>query len=226
MKKKYIITAIVVIITVIILCIYYRSYAKQQNKISENSTIITDSDVIELIKFNQDKDIYTEDANEDALNIIEYGSFTCNHCANLSRTLHKIKKKYKGKVRIIYRSIIGDLFAFNAVKVLDCIKAPNATKVKIVELIYKTQSEWIDVASPDNSINKLISIIEKTGVETNNIKTCIKNPELDNKIINNQQQIVDKLAISAVPLIIVGDKKIQGGIGYKHLNAIVKKQLR
>lgn len=76
--------------------------------------------------------------------VIEYASFTCPHCANFhDAVFDKLKKNYidTGKVKFIYREVYFDKFGLWAAMVARC--AGPEKYFPVSDMIYDTQKEWI-----------------------------------------------------------------------------------
>ena len=74
------------------------------------------------------------------LEVIEYASLTCPHCASFHNgPWPKLKKEYvdTGKIRLIYRDFPTDQLAVAASMIAKC--APQNRYFGIIELMFKTQ---------------------------------------------------------------------------------------
>ena len=75
--------------------------------------------------------------------IIEYASFTCPHCANFHANIYPLlKADYidTGKVRFVYREVYFDRFGLWASMIARC--GGEMRFFGMAELIYEKQREW------------------------------------------------------------------------------------
>jgi protein-disulfide isomerase len=223
-KKVKIISAS--IIAIIILAIQIKSYAAKQSQkhdifANKNVSRITDRDYLKIIQVNETKDIYYSKTNKPALEIIEYGSFTCYHCAEFFQDNYdKIIAHYGDTVRFTHRSVATDKLSLAATKAIKCSRDSRENLLKYINLLYKTQSTWI-IDSEEKTSAKILSLLKSAGVNTEYAKECMAQPELEMDLIHEMEFNVKNLGIKGTPMIIVGDIRINGTISFEALKNII-----
>ncbi len=229
MKKSTKITIIGITLASIVGCLFAISVEAKKKSVSEISkkiSTISDPAYLKLIQFDENKDIFFSKGDNPKINIIEYGSFTCHHCASFFKENYQnILDKYGEKVRFIHRSIIGDKLSLNANKILKCLPKTNKkTLLDYINLTYQTQESWV-INSEEISRNKLIEILKNAGADVSNVNKCITNENLDIEIMKEQEFLIKNLQISATPMIIIGKSKIRGYMSFEEISQVIEMEL-
>lgn len=160
---------------------------------------------------------------EDAkVTIIEYSSYNCPHCLSLhNNIMSNLKKdyidtnkvKYAKKVFIQKNSMLGVLLPY-------CAKPEN--RYKLVEDLYANLRSWLDSRKQKE---KLEVIALQNGFTKQEFNDCMKNAELVNKIIKNQQQEARKLKIFSTPTLFINNQRITGSKSYDKIKTIIEEEL-
>ena len=155
--------------------------------------------------------------------IIEYASMTCPHCADFHNgPLQSIKKEYidKGKVKFIYRDYPLDRLALAAAMMARC--APKERYYAIVNIIYKTQSNWRSKPNPNQALSRLGLL---AGITKNTYEACISNRRIFDGIMKARSHGEKKFDLKSTPTIIINNKKVSGSLTIKNLREIIDKIL-
>ena len=162
---------------------------------------------------------------EDApVEIKVYSSLTCPHCANFHiNVISEIQKKYveTGKVKIIFIDFPLDLAALNASKILHCVEKKD--QMKIMDLIYKKQSEWRIGSTIDEINENLKSITTTSGINSDKIDKCLVDENIENIVLNGRIEGHKKYSISSTPTIIINEKKFIGSNDFDNIEKAIKK---
>lgn len=105
--------------------------------------------------------------------LIEYASFTCPHCASFhANTLPQIKANYidTGLVRLVYREVYFDRFGLWAGMVARC--AGPERYFGVVDLIYQRQPQWTQ-GSPAEVAEGLRTIGRMAGLSNEQLDACM-----------------------------------------------------
>lgn len=106
--------------------------------------------------------------------IIEYGSFTCPHCAAFHADQYQqIKTNYidTGKVRFIFREVYFDRFGLWASMIARC--GGELRFFGISDLLYSTQQDWTAGGDPALIAENLRKIGLTAGLDTAMLDTCL-----------------------------------------------------
>ena len=174
-------------------------------------------------KLTNSKSIFI--GKEDApVEIKVYSSLTCPHCANFHiNVISEIQKKYveTGKVKIIFIDFPLDLAALNASKILHCVEKKD--QMKIMDLIYKKQSEWNIGSTIDEVNEKLKGITTTSGINSDKIDKCLVDENIENIVLNGRIEGHKKYSISSTPTIIINGKKFIGSNDFNNIEKAIKK---
>tara|TARA_X000001036_G_C20578098_1_gene765542 strand:+ start:275 stop:880 length:606 start_codon:yes stop_codon:yes gene_type:complete len=170
------------------------------------------------------QDLVTLGNNDAKVKIKIFSSHTCPHCASFHiNVLPKIKKKYvdSGDVQLIFIDFPLDQAAFNASKLLHCIKPEN--QMDFLDDIYKKQSDWtsgLDI----NKINENLKVIAETfGLKKMEFNECLNNNVISDKILNDRIQGQKKYSINSTPTIVINDKKLEDAANFKNIKKKIEK---
>ena len=111
--------------------------------------------------------------------IIEYASFTCPHCAKLPRRphIHCLKADYidTGKVRFVYREVYFDRFGLWASMIARC--GGEMRFFGMAELIYEKQREWGASGDPVVIVEELRKLAKTAGLTDEMLDECMNDAE-------------------------------------------------
>ena len=88
--------------------------------------------------------------------VIEYASLTCPHCAAFHNgPWPKLKKEYvdTGKIKLIYRDFPTDQLAVAASMVAKC--APENRYFSIIKLMFRPQDKWRRAKNPHEALSNI-----------------------------------------------------------------------
>lgn len=171
----------------------------------------------ELHKYVPSQDYYIGvDPSKAKVVIIEYGSFTCPHCAVFYlQAVKQIKEKYidKGRpVSFIYRSFVSDGVSLTATMLLKCIKPKisQSSYQDIIHTLYKTQSQWIIGKSLSDVEESLEPVFELYGMSPKEQKQCLANAKMRNQMLTERITLIEKGGLYVTPMILVNYKEVAG----------------
>ncbi|MEQ9116502.1 MAG: thioredoxin domain-containing protein [Rickettsiales bacterium] len=161
--------------------------------------------------------------NESApIEIIEYSSFTCPHCASFHQDeLPKIKKKYidTGKVKITHRSMFHpeDIISFRLSMLPYC---SGINYHKSLKALMKTQRNWM--LETNKHLDVATDIMRLGGMTNEQVEACFKNKEIEDKVLNIQLYAMKDLDLKGTPVFFVNGKRHNGYLRIKDLENIIK----
>ncbi|WP_170459897.1 DsbA family protein [Ruegeria arenilitoris] len=163
---------------------------------------------------------------EDApVEIIEYASYTCPHCANFHQGPYKqLKKEYidTGKVKFIYREVYFDRYGIWASMVARC-GGPEKF-FGITDLIYQGQSEWTRAGGPAEIVEELRKIGRLAGLSNDRLEACLQDGTKAQTLVAWYQKNAEKDGIQATPSFVVNGKKVDNQ-SYDEFKALIEKEL-
>jgi protein-disulfide isomerase len=153
-----------------------------------------------------------------------YSSFTCPHCATFhNKVLPEIKKEYveTGRVQLIFMDFPLDQAAFNASKLLHCVRAEK--QISFMDTIYNTQNQWTKGSDIKGINNNLKKIVKDLGISSEQFEQCLINEEISDKILNERVKAHSKYSIDSTPTIIINEKKFEGSVNFKNIKRKIEK---
>jgi protein-disulfide isomerase len=133
--------------------------------------------------------------------IIEYGSFTCPHCAHFNNdTLPRIESEFveKGQVRLVFREFLRNQVDIAASLLVRC--APQESYFKLVDVLFRSQDSW---AFGDKPIDALKQIGRTAGLDPAKVDQCLADQALQQKLIAQTQEAIDQLKVEGTPTFFV-----------------------
>lgn len=148
---------------------------------------------------------------EDApLEIIEYASFTCGHCANFhEQNWPKLKSEYvdTGKVRFIQRDVYFDQVGLWAGVLARC--SGDEKYFAVSDVLFDEQEEWLSGGSGDQIAEGLRKIGLKTGLTEDQMNACWNDQAKAESLVATFQKNAGEHDINATPTFIIGGEKVQ-----------------
>lgn len=163
--------------------------------------------------------------------IIEYASITCNHCATFhNNVLPRIKEKYvdTGKVKVVTRSFLLNGIDMQGTAISRCV-APQRY-FRFMDAVFEKQTQWYDVNEYQrlngihdqqtagqmfvaHTVSELSKIARQLGVNQARIDECIASEEIGEYVISvyNEGRTLHK--VTATPTILVNGNKAGNDYG-------------
>ncbi|MEQ6203152.1 DsbA family protein [Sulfitobacter sp. HNIBRBA2951] len=145
---------------------------------------------------------------ESAVEIIEYASFTCPHCATFHNTAFKqLKADYidTGKIKFVYREVYFDRFGLWASLVARCGGADKF--FGIADLLYKEQALWTRAGEPAAIVEELRKIGRVAGLDNDALEACLQNGDQAQALVAWYQQNAEEDGIDSTPSFVINGKK-------------------
>ena len=153
-----------------------------------------------------------------------FSSFTCPHCANFHfEIIPDVKKNYidSGKVQLIFIDFPLDQAAFNASKLLHCVKKNK--QISFMDKIYKNQNQWTSGSTLDEINKNLKKIAESLGISQVEFDKCLIDEAISDKILNGRIVADQKYSIKSTPTIIINEKKLEGSVTFESIKKEIEK---
>jgi protein-disulfide isomerase len=140
------------------------------------------------------------------IEIIEYASMTCPHCASFSSSIFpKVKEKYidTGKVRFLFRNLVTNQVDLAASTIARCTNQEVAQK--LTKEFFAKQRDW---GTSQDPITALAGIARKAGISRTQFDRCLANTEMHKNLVKIGQDGVKEFNVTATPTIIVNGNKL------------------
>jgi protein-disulfide isomerase len=158
-----------------------------------------------------------------AIEIIEYASLTCPHCATFgAQVFPKIKEKYidSGKVKFIYRNFIMNRYDMAASVVARC-KSPEVTK-RLMKVFFERQSDWSRAEDPLATLANLAR--RAGGISRTEFDRCLANSEMQTHLVKMGQDGEKEFSITGTPTIILNGDKVDN-YSWENLQVLIDAEL-
>ena len=145
---------------------------------------------------------------EAPITIVEYASLTCPHCAHFANdVLPEIKKEWidTGKAKLVLRDFPLDEPALRAAMIARCARPDRY--YAFADTFFAAQEKW--VRSPDYR-EALARLAKLGGMGREEFDTCLKNTDLENKIVEGRLRATQDLEVNSTPTFFVNGSKLAG----------------
>jgi protein-disulfide isomerase len=176
------------------------------------------SDAASLLAISKDDRILGDPAAP--ITIVEYASMTCPHCAHFTdEVLPELKKKWidTGKVKLVLRDFPLDDEAVHASMIARC--APYDRFYAFIDTFFADQANW--VTAPDYKAS-LTRLAELGGMSKDQVDTCLKDTNLENRVLASRLVAANQLAVNATPTFFVNGTKYTGEPTLEALSAALE----
>ncbi len=158
------------------------------------------------------------------IEVIEYASYTCPHCANFHKTAYKdLKKNYidTGKVKFVYREVYFDKYGMWASMIARC---EPSKFFGITNMVYSNQSEWVRAGSDASIADELRKIGLLAGLEKDQLDACLADGDKLRALVGWYQENAKNDDITATPSFVIDGKKYSN-MNYEDFSAILDEKL-
>lgn len=162
---------------------------------------------------------------EDApIEMIEYASYTCPHCASFHNNVFKqLKEDYidTGKVKFVYREVYFDKFGIWASMIARC---EPSKFFGITEMMYQDQSDWARQDSEAAIADSLRKIGLLAGLDKDQLSSCLEDGDKLRTLVSWYQQNAEEHDIQATPSFVV-DGETMSNMSYEDMQAMLDEKL-
>lgn len=164
------------------------------------------------------KDLVMGDANA-PIELIEYASYTCPHCANFHSTVFKqLKENYidTGKVKFVYREVYFDKYGLWAAMVARC--GGDLRYFGIQGMLYDQQKDWIAGGKDAMEIvENLRTIGKKAGLTDADLDTCMNDGDMAQAMVAKFEAEVAEYDVTGTPTLVINGQK-ESNMSYADLS--------
>lgn len=153
--------------------------------------------------------------------VVEYGMFTCPHCANFARQVFPLlKANYidTGKVYFTFREVYFNRPSLWAAMIARC--APEDRYFGIVDELFRTQSDWAGVMDTDAMMQALYGIGRQAGLTDAAMDACVSDRAKAEALVKAFQDNAARDGIDATPTFLVNGEK-QSNMDYGSFSALI-----
>jgi protein-disulfide isomerase len=178
-------------------------------------TEVDTSTIIEMVQGAQDAPV----------EMIEYASYTCPHCAAFHEGPYKqLKKDFidTGKVKLIYREVYFDRYGLWASMIARC--AGPEKFFGITDLLYSGQSDWARAGGPTEIVEELRKVGRLAGLDNDTLEACLQDANKAQTLVTWYQENAEEHGIESTPSFIVNGKKVSNQ-SYADFKTLIEAEL-
>ncbi|MEM9197349.1 MAG: DsbA family protein [Pseudomonadota bacterium] len=141
--------------------------------------------------------------------LIEYASFTCPHCARFhNNVLPSLKSEYieSGKVKLVVREVFFDRYGLWAAMVARC--GGQARYFGISDEIYRTQPSWTRAGNDAAVANALRQIGKLAGLTDDELSACLSDQAYANALVAGYKENAARDRIEATPTFLLNGETV------------------
>ena len=151
--------------------------------------------------------------------IIEYSSMTCPHCAAFhTETLPTIKERYldTGKAKLVFREFPLDRVALTAAAVARC--AGEDRFFPFVDVLFRTQEQW---SHADDAVAEIKKIVRMGGLDPAMVDTCLEDQSVIDGILAGRLNGDETYTIRSTPTFIINGDSHAGQMTVEEFEAVL-----
>ncbi len=157
--------------------------------------------------------------------VIEYGSFTCPHCARFhAEVLPGLEKNYidTGKIKFIYREAYFDKFGLWGSLLARC--GGEMRFFGIADILMKTQHDWLAGGDAPKVVDNLRKIGLTAGLSNEQLDTCFGDADKVQALVTWYQDNFTRDDISGTPSFMINGVKYSN-MSYADFSKILDEKL-
>jgi protein-disulfide isomerase len=162
---------------------------------------------------------------EAPVTVMEYGSYTCPHCASFhAANFARLKAEYidTGKVRFVFREVYFDRYGLWAAMVARC--GGGTRYFGIHSILYDRQQEWAGTDDANAVVNNLRQIGKSAGMDDATLDACMKDANMAQAMISAFEANMAADAVEGTPTVFVNGAK-HGNMDWPALKALIDAEL-
>ncbi|MBU2960859.1 DsbA family protein [Citreicella sp. C3M06] len=146
--------------------------------------------------------------------VIEYGSFTCPHCAAFDENVFpQIKEDYidTGKVKFIFREAYFNKYDMWASMMARC--GGEMKYYGIVDMIYSTQDEWARQSSEQGVADAIRKMGLQAGIDKDQLDACMSDGDQLQALVGWYQENMTRDGFNSTPSFMI-DGELNSNMSY------------
>lgn len=160
-----------------------------------------------------------------AVEVVEYASFTCPHCASFHAGAYKqLKADYidTGKIKFVYREVYFDRPGLWASMLARC--GGDEKFFGIADMLYQTQSTWARAGDPSAIVEELRKIGRLAGLSNEALETCFQDATMAQTLVAWWQENGDRDGITSTPSFLINGTR-HSNMAYADMKALIDAEL-
>ncbi len=158
--------------------------------------------------------------------VIEYASYTCPHCATFHANQFKeLKENYidTGRIRFVYREVYFDRFGLWASMVARCDGSTDRF-FAVTDQIYENQREWTASGDPAVMVEEFKKYAKIAGMEAADLDACMEDAAYAQGLVEWYEANAEADGIRSTPSFII-DGESYSNMSYEDFAAVLDEKL-
>ena len=188
-----------------------------------NPAISKDYEYKQYLEDNNIKPLI-KSSEENSVDIIEFSSFSCSHCAAFhNETLQELKESdfYKN-INFYLIDFPLNQAAFYATIVANCNEVIRSS---YVDSVYENYDVWTKASSGEEIIELLNSYGLQHGLGDEELQSCLKDENSHNELLSLQVDAQNIFGVESTPTFLINGEKVQGNRPASEFIKIINKKL-
>ena len=188
-----------------------------------NPAISKDYEYKQYLQDNNIKPLI-KSSEENSVDIIEFSSFSCSHCAAFhNETLQELKESdvYKN-INFYLIDFPLNQAAFYATIVANCNESIRSS---YVDSVYENYDVWTKASSGEEIIELLNSYGLQHGLGDEELQSCLKDENSHNELLSLQVDAQNIFGVESTPTFLINGEKVQGNRPASEFIKIINKKL-
>ncbi|SEN85768.1 Protein-disulfide isomerase [Gemmobacter aquatilis] len=155
----------------------------------------------------------------------EYASYTCPHCANFhSEVFKQLKADYidTGKVRFVFREVYFDRYGLWAAILARC--GGEMRYFGLNGILFDKQKDWAASDDPAVVIANLKTIGKAAGLADAQMEACFADQKFAEALVANFQKTMEADGVDSTPTLFINGTK-HSNMSYSDLKALLDAEL-
>ena len=188
-----------------------------------NPAISKDYEYKQYLQDNNIKPLI-KSSEENSVDIIEFSSFSCSHCAAFhNETLQELKESdvYKN-INFYLIDFPLNQAAFYATIVANCNEGIRSS---YFDSVYENYDVWTKESSGEENIELLNSYGLQHGLGDEELQSCLKDENSHNELLSLQVDAQNIFGVESTPTFLINGEKVQGNRPASEFIKIINKKL-
>ena len=159
------------------------------------------------------------------IEIIEYASMTCPHCANIHSDVYpQLKANYieTGKVKFVFREVYFDKYVMWASMIARC--AGPDRFFGVIDQMFEKQKTWSRAGNDLAIVTELSKIGKLAGLGDDQINACLQDADNLRNLVGWYKANMEEHKISGTPSFVI-DGEMVSNRSYDELSALLDEKL-
>ncbi len=156
------------------------------------------------------------------VNVVEYASYTCPHCADFhNNTFKAFKADYidTGKVFFTYREVFFDRYGLWASMIARC--AGSDRYFGVADVLFQTQGEWARQADPAAVATSLKRIGAQAGLAPEALDACLNDADMAQSLVAWYEANAAEDGVQSTPSFLINGEIHAGNMPLDQLGALI-----